>query len=76
MFSRARESGVTSLEGSGMGPDISLSRVRDLAVDDATWWGGVAREVLVVAEDVKVAMDALRGKDSSDWVSNDTKDLG
>lgn len=59
-----------------MGPDISLSRARDLALEDAIWLGGVARELLVVAEDVKVAMDVLRERDSSDWVSNDTKDLG
>ena len=59
-----------------MGPEISLSWGRDLVAEDAVWLGAVARELLVVAEDVRVTMDALEGKDSSEWVSNDTKDLG
>ena len=59
-----------------MGPDISLSRARDLDLVGAIWWGGVAKELVVVADDIKAAKEVLREKDSSDWVSNDTKDLG
>lgn len=49
-----------------MGPEISLSRGRDLVLVDVLWWSGVVRELLVAPEDGKVAMDMLWGKDSSD----------
>ena len=43
-----------------------------LNAEDATRCGGVVSEWFVVAENVKVAMDALRGRDHSDWISNDS----